>query len=408
MKRRGRQITAAAGVLSLALALPAALLAQDGGGVALTFGLDTRVVYRTNPDLTPGNSGSGTTESNTRLTFGLVSATPQATFTLDAATRLRYGARVTNGQTGLADPSFRIGYARSSAAASFEASASLTRVDLAQDSTVDEFEGANGTRTTRGADLALRWGEDRRVGFGLTGALRDVTYTDAPGEVDYQRLTLGASMRLDLSEVTALTIGLTEARYDPATGDTRDTTGLNATLSLARPNGAFTLTAGADDTPEGTRARFSLGRSIELPTGSLSAEIGVTRGTSGGAALTGALGYAQELPNGQLTANLSRSVQSSEDADTETRVTRASIGYSRGLGDRTRLSLDMGLAESRETATDTRTRNGNAGATVSYDLGQDWVLDGGVRYRLREETGLERARDTSVFLGLRKTVERFY
>jgi hypothetical protein len=385
--------------------------AQDGGGLRVTWGIDNRQFLHSNATLTPGGEDESF-ETNTRLSFGLSSVTPESYFTVDGGARLRYLKFLDGGDStlknGLVSPDIRLSWGRGSAAARIDATAFWRETDLPQDRGLDDFDSLDGQRQDAGGTLAYRWGEDRRWGFGLRASVLDTRFIDAPGEVDRQRAQLGADLRLDLSEATVLTFGLTRNRFDEVGEDPRYSTRASADLSIARPNGSFVIGASADNTLEGTRTGLSFGRSLDLPTGSLAARLGVTRGTDGDLSLTGTLDWSHALPNGQITASLSRGVLSDETTDSETRTTRVSLGLTRELSPRAVLTADFGFAESVDTETGDVTRNGAAGVMVSYDVGQDWLLDAGIRHRMREDPDTERAADNAVFVGLRKSFERQY
>jgi len=98
-------------------------------------------------------------------------------------------------------------------------------------------------------------------------------------------------------------------------------------------------------------------------------------------------------------------VTSGAEDDGERRITRASLGLTQALTPRATLLLNLGLSESRATTGDTVTQNGNASATLRYDLAQDWNLDLGVNHTSRDTDTTDTARDTSVFLGLSRDFE---
>jgi hypothetical protein len=400
-----------AGALALA-GIPVA--AQDGGGAGglrLTWGIDSRQFLHSNATLTPDGEDESF-ESNTRLTFGLSSVTPDSYFTLDAGGRLRFIRLLDGGESTLPDgfvtPDLRLGWGRDSAASRIDANVFWRETDLAQDQGIDDFDGLEGRRQETGGTIAYRWGEDRRWGIGLRASHIDTNFIEAPGETDRQRTLVGADLRLDLNEATVLTFDLARSRFEEAGEDARYTTRLAADIAFARPDGTFVIGTSAEDTPDGTRTGLTFGRNLELPTGSLGARIGATRGEDGDISLTGTLDWTHALPRGGITASLSRGVTADDTTDAETQLTSVSLELTQELTPRAVLSADFGYAESRETDSGDVTRNGAAGLMVSYDIGQDWLLDAGIRHRMRDEPDEPRAADNAVFLGLRKTFERQY
>lgn len=381
---------------------------EAGGGLRMTFGLDTRLETRSNPRFRPGGSESAT-EAVARLSFGLISETRTDRLAFEGGAELRGTLDgPSDTASGLVNPNLRLSYGRSSAGATFDTSLFLRETDLARSDNIDEFDDPAGIRRDVGGNVAFAWGNDAPVGYGLTASHTDTSFADGATEADRRRSSVGATLRLDVSQATSLTFALGRSRFDEDGAETRDTTTASATAAFARPDGALTLGLRAEDTPEGTRSALTAGRSFALPDGALSLGIGVTRGASGDAALSGSVGWSRELPRGQISASLSRDVTSGTEDDSEREITSARLGLTQSLTQRTSLSLNLGLSESRQTADDTTTRNATASATFSHALPQDWALDAGVSYRSREETFEGTARDTQVFLGLRRAFEIRY
>lgn len=376
--------------------------AQDAGGQRLVLGVETRLQSSSNPSLTlPG--GPREAQFSTRLSFGYVTETRLARLALDGSVRLRLRE---TGRNGIVSPQLNLSYGREVAGARLAATLFRRESDLSEDRGFDQFGATSGTRTDTGGTLDLRWGEDRRIGFGLTGSLTDSRFRNAPGEVDRRQSSLGGDIRLGLSDIADLTLGVTRSRFAPVGGVTRITTSYQAGLAFQRPDGELRLTTGLDDTPDGQRRRLLASRSLALPGGgALSARIGATTGTSGGTRMVGGLGYERELPAGRLTADLDRSITSSSETDAEQQITRAALGLSRELTPLTRISLNLGLAESRSTATGIATRNATFDVTLGYLMTEDWTLDLGYRHRQERQAGGPAARDNMIFLGLRRDFE---
>lgn len=403
-RRRGRLALGAA-----LAAIPVALLAQDdGGGVRLTFSVDGRLESRSNADLTPGGD-EPSIEATAGLGFGIVSETRAARLAFEAGGDLRY---VLDGpddlEEGFVNPDLRLSYGRSSADAAFDADVFWRERDLARDRDIDDFDRATGEKQEFGGGLSLRWGETRRVGYGLNADYTETTFSD-PGEADYNRTNLGGSLRLDLSQAAALTFDLNSSRFDSeANEDDRSSLSLDTSLAIARPDGTLTFGLVLDDNEDGLRTGIDVGRSYERPAGGYGYRLGLTRDVEGDLRLTGGLNLAQDLPRGRLTADLSQDVGTASDDDTERFVTRLDIGLTQDLTALTSLSLTGAYAQSLDPRDDSFTRNFDAGATLSHELGQDWLLDAGISYRARDSDDEARAEDTTVFLGLRRAFEVRY
>ncbi len=392
-----------------ALALPAALAAQDdAGGIRLRFGFDNRIEGHSNARFDPG-SEEGSLEAVSRLSFGLSSETRAARIALEGGAQLRQTLDgVSDLDDGLANPSLRLSYARQGAGSAAEGGVFWRETDLARDAAVEDFDRPAGTRSDLGGNLALRWGEGGPVGFGLSAGYTDSHFSGGATEPDRWRMNLGTSLRLDLDAARTLTFGLSQRRFDDTEDDPRDTLRLDAGLAIARPDGGLTLALRLEDTPEGNRAGLTAGRRLDLPDGGLALALGVTQGASGDPQLTGSLSWERELPRGSISAAISRDVTSGTEDDSERRITAARLGLSQALTAQTSLSVGLSLSQSVATAGDDEITNASASATLSRALPQDWSLNAGISHRSRDETAEGTTRDTVLFLGLSRSFERAY
>lgn len=393
--------------------------AQDTGGVVLTFGVAERFETTENLGLDVPSRGR-TNQANTNLSFGIRSETQTSRLAFDVSGVLRaaQGPGHSGTDFGFDGPKLALSYARSAANATLDLKASLSESDIEYLRPLDDFLDENGqivlpedladltgtgTRRNAGLNAAVTWGENAPVGFGLSAGYNALSYsnTTSPGLIDSRRKSLGASMRLDLSQVTRVTVNLKFSRFDDDVprSKSRDTLSLETGLSHDLPTGTLNGSLSAAKTEDGTRLGFSIGRTFDLPNGSLTTNMGLTRAASGGTSLTGSLGYKHELENGQISAQLRRGVQAGGD-DTDRLTTALSLGYSQGLSQASALSLDLSYTENTVTATDSTVRNTSFGATYSHALTEDWGLDLGYRQRIRDADGTGKADSSSVFLSL--------
>lgn len=405
----------------LLFALP--VQAQETGGVLLTFGIEARVETSSNLGLEVPAEGS-TTQGTTRLSFGLLSETPsqRLSFNASAALRAATGPGVDAAQTGLTDPRASLSYRHETASTTIAVSGSVREDDISFLRSLDDFvnedgevelpedlDDLNGTGQRQSQDLsaAIDWGTNSRLGMGLTATINSLNYSDAsPDLFDNRRDGLSARVRLSLSDVTEATLGATASRFtdDDPTSGLRETTSLNADIVHSRPNGTMSAHLSHTQTEDGTRTSLSFGRSMDLPLGSLSATLGVTRGVTGKTGLTGELSYRRDGPNGSLSLRLSSSFLPGSD-DTERQVTALRLGYNHALGPATTLGTTFSYVSSLETETDLVTDNGSFGITLSRQLTSDWTLDTGLRYDMRNEDGVGRATGNTLFLTLRRSFD---
>lgn len=369
-------------------------LAQEVGGVFYSFGIDQSLRHDSNPGLASPSANPRLT-SRTQLSFGVVTQTHSE--------RLAFNAKgvVIAGNTnrkGLSEPSVSLAYQRESAETLLSLSASLRRTEV---DTLDFFladddlggvviTSAIGTGTQEQISYNAKLDFGRNAPFGGTvGFTRtDLTYlgTTDPSLIDSTRDTFRLGLRFNLSDVTTLTANASTLRLNEVGLPASRTNSLSLGLQTDRVNGKIDADVTITDTNSGQRESLSLGRSYELPTGALTARIGLSTRTSGGTALIGSLGWQQTLPNGTLSLSLSQSVTGNASAQ-ETRLTRLGVGYSHQLLPLLSGSFNMGLQDSLDTATSLRTRSTDLSVNMRYAVTADWGLNFGATHRILDKSG---------------------
>ncbi len=299
-----------------------------------------------------------------------------------------------------------------------------------------------GTRASYGFDGTLDLFEDAPVGLALAAGINVLDYSDVTANdlVNTRRSRAAATVVLRFSPVTegrvgvrttvydadnaiethretnTLDVGVTRTISDAATldatlgystvdtftntdprGRTEGVTG-RVGLALDRPNGTATAEITADTTQSGTRTGFRLGRSFELPAGSIGATLGATKAEGGDPKLAGSLTYRRDLPSGGLTARLSRDVRTGND-DTDRLATAATLGLTQRINDVSALGFTLAYLHSDPGGGDTTDRT-SFNATWSRDITADWSLAAGYRYRSRDEDPGGKATSNTVFLTL--------
>ena len=410
MTRRVR-IAATASGLGLAALIALPLLAQDDGGLRLTFGLSARVDATSNPGLTVPR-GPAKNSLSTRLNFGLTDATRAGAVSLAAAGTL--STNTGDGSAiGLVDPDLRFSLRRDAATTSLELLAFLRQSDLdtLRGLILDPGTGAvigdvvgDGTQRQTGGAVTYTFGKGGPWGGTLSAALTDTTYSGTTTEVDNRRSEVGGTLRFALDPATMVTAGLRWSRYDADGSTSRDT--LRPELGLRRdlPAGFASVSLFAEDTEDGTRTGLSFGRSWQFPDGSLSVNLGASRSVTGDFSATGAVDWRKELARSTLNLSLRRDIAAGSN-DAETLVTTASFGLVRAISPLSSVNFGLEASESAETATNLVTRNAALSVTFSQNLQQDWVLDAGITHRLRDESGPGQATSDTAFLELRRNFE---
>lgn len=404
--KRQRALLLAAGV-TLGATAPAALMAQDAGGLQLTFGLDSRIASHSNLDLETDAQSS--TLSDTRFSFGLRKATATSYLDLSAGALLRQQLGGSASYTeGLVNPDLALTFGHENSDASLSGGLSFRETDLSTSQALDDFDSNTGTRRSKGGDLSLLWGRDSRVTWRIGASANYVSYADSPGNEDRRTLSYNTGADMALTETLSLDIGLRRSDYKPDDAEKRVTDTLSADLSTELSNGSMGLSATFADAPEGNRESLSVSRAYELSRGEISASLGVSRGVSGHTGMIGSLTYAHELTDGMLSLDISRSLTTSSETDREVENTRANISLSREITERIGMSMNLGLAKQTYTEEDASdTDRIMAGLSASYALGQDWQATAGLNHISRKEDG-QTDRDNSIYIGIRKTFERSY
>lgn len=385
-------------------------------GIQMNLGVTLGLETQSNRALDPANPGRSTS-ATMGLSLGVLSETRTQRLSFDLGGELRNLSGPGSNGNGFANPSVALNYDRTSAAARLSLSASVRETtldndDLVFDEATQVFTFIDGTATRRSTNLSaqLNWRDDAPLGFGVLARLEDNSFrngtaTGIGGAAlnDTQRLTLGATARLDLNEASQLNVGLNYSEFEEdGTPGTRDTWTLTNALTINRPNGALTIKLNITDTEEGTRVATSVGRSLEYPLGIISGRIGATRGVTGKTFLSGRLTATRALPRGNLNVSLARDVNSGTLEDTEQLSTSVTLGYQHELNALSSLSIDANWAELNQTSTNVDTMNASIGATYRRELTSDWNMNVGVRHRLRDDGVSGEARSNELFLNLRR------
>lgn len=380
---------------------------QDAGGVSFTFGIQQGVYWKDNPDLSIPATGSSFV-GNTVLSFGLVSETQTQRIALSADGTLETG----NGrENGITLPSVELSYRRAVASAALGITAFLSEDDV---SALDFLETTDtlgtpitvsttgtGTRRQTGATAKFDFGVDDPFGGTLSLRRTDTTYigTSDPSLIDNTRTTAGLSFRFDVTEVMTATASLSASRLKDDGAPATNSNGVSVALKQARPDGAYTATIAVAHSISGSRQSLRFGRDLDLPTGSLSVDLGIAHTAAGSTLAIGALTLQRDMLHGSLQLGLSREVTST-DSDTETRLSNLSMGYTHEITPTLGLTVSAALRNSHETSTGLETTSTNLSANLQQQLAQDWGLNFGATHRISDKDISGRAKSSSVYLNL--------
>lgn len=397
---------------AVAVLISTAALAQEGNGRLLTFGISQNFSWADNPGLAIPSEGTRL-RADTQLSFGAVFEGPRDLLTFDSGLALRGQDDGSGFDFGVENPSAELGYKRSGATSSFTASAFFRESDLAEGLALSEEDGLpvlvleNGSARVTGGRLGYSFGDGEPFGGTLRAGLTDTDYTGTtdPDLVDNRTVTAGIGLHFSLNEVTEATLDIDHRVYDEA-GAAPDESSTTVAAGLVRtlPRGSLRARLSTTFDEDGSRSGLSFGRSIDLPNGALSLDLGLTESEGAGFDLTGALAYQQELPRGGLSARLSRAVTTDAGND-ETLVTALSLGLTQELTPRMGLNMGADWSRSEDTASGSVTDTTSLNAALNYALTPDWNLNLGATHRMRDEDGIGRAESNSVFLSVGRTFE---
>lgn len=409
--RLRRALWTGAAASCCAIGLPVAAQNAETGGLLWNFTFAQGLVSETNPGLARPDAPTDTF-TRTDLSFDLSSITRTSSLTFSASGALEYGDV---DPEGFKDTNLALSYGQQAANAAISTDIFFSETDvddLAFALGVDQFGNPTvittpdtGTRQQYGGGLSYEWGTNGPLGATLALRRVETDYVDTtdPGLVDSTRDSASLVLRFDLNPVTSLSLRASTSRLDEvgvAGTSVTDTLGLS--MRTLRPDGDLSLALLATDTDDGTRTRLTLGRTYELPNGSLEATFGVEDSAFGGTGVTGSVNYRIAGPSSVLSFGLLHDV-TQDSRDTETRRTNVSVGLEQVLTNRLTGTLDLNLRDSEVTQTGLGTLTASLSAGVSYAVTEDWSLAASASHRIEEEDGLARADSTRVSLSIQRT-----
>ena len=452
-----RLIVSAAFAGGMAAAL-GPLLAQEDDGLRQRLRIDQTFGTGKNIGLEIPAEGR-TSLSVTRLTYGLESETryQKLAFALGGALRFGSVAQGNNIDTGFTDPLVGLRYSREAANAlvSFSADYRQTDISLAaplwtfldDDGIVrpprdfSDIQGSGKRRQYR-LNATFETGREAPVGLVFTAAANGTRYVNPtdPTLTNYDNANIGVSTLFRFDAATTGFVDLRYATYEnenilPTDRETQtvelgfdrdfsassrltarigytdvDTTqggvrtkqsGPSGRLGYNRDlvNGNFDTTFTLTQNQDGQRGTLRFTRSVELPLGSLSANIGLTSFDSTSPRVIGGLNWQYTMPSSRLNLRLNRDVF--VDANDEDRFTTAFLaGYTYEINAVSSISADLSLWDSEAGTTTNGVQRGDLVITYEYELTEDWNLNTGIDFRMRDEQTVGTAKSTAVFFGI--------
>jgi hypothetical protein len=432
------------GTAVVALVAGAPVLAQDGGGLLLTFGISERIEMSENAALAVPSSGR-LTASTTSLSFGLSSETQTQVLRLGLSGALRLENGVVVDQFD--NPGMTAFYSLTGANSALVLQAEAARSLLAQVEPSDEDPDPQGpgSRTSASASARLDLGTEGPLGLTLEASRSATDFSaDAIGQSDsgttayaataHLRFASGGAARLraaqtvyqeqnidDLQrETTDYALGWTQplssiltldAEIGQQRVDTFELGGLvdrtegvtgHVGLSLELASGTAGVSLAQSNEPGAVRQTLSAQRTFDLGNQLVALSLGATRLDDAEAALIGNLSWSYEAPAGGLSLDLGRS---SDGGGLNSAVTNdhLSLGLSRNLSPSDRLGLSLRAARIDDSAAALIERM-DLTASYSRDLGPDWLMTLGASMTRRDEAGVS-AESSLLFLSLSRSFE---
>lgn len=456
MQRRGpfffTTLTVSAGLLCGSAIY---VLAQDGqGGLNATLDVTQSLRASDNPEFEVGDTASSL-RSVTTLGVGLSSQTRSQNFSLNFGGSLEADSEADNSFDAV-DPFAALNYGYETRQQIFSFGANYTESDvnrsvpLLSDTNfvTEDLILDSGTEIQTRYDFSYEIGREAPLGFSLDLSQIDrefegTTDTDLLNSV---RQNASASLRFDLSRVTTVTLTGRYADVEAEGTQTDRTThgvdaslatalrdGLNATarisydsvdvtdfigntpdvrseegpglgLGLEREvtNGTYTFSFDSDVGENGRRSTSRVGRSLQLPTGELSASAGVTKTEGFSANPVFGLNYLHALPSGSLSVDFSQSASADADSD-ETLNSQLQVSYDQRINALSSWSVALTLLDSAAQATTGEdTRRIDLNASYSHEITRGWNMVGGYTYSSQDNDGGDDRSSNTVFLNLEK------
>lgn len=422
-----------------------AVRADPGFEARLTLSQGLKSIEKSGGTIEPGDEGF---RSTTALDFGLTSVTSYQRFGIGVGADLDYipdAADTFSTSREVAN----LGYEIQSRQSQFNIDLGYRSVDIEDSVFLDELTGEDviaddGRREIVSISSALLMGREAPLSFSLRQQqsesrytdttdpdLRDSTSRSVAAELglrvsplvtlkadaswsDYdqdgpdgnwrttRRAGLGASYQL--SPITALSAGINYSTN--RTDDQDDSDGLGYSLGLrqTRPNGTVDLSLSSFETVNGTRSEFSLGRSLDFSWGVASLAVGASKtgGFEAQPTINGRIDYTLDKLSSFNLALSQAAVTGSENE--ETIRTQLSVGYSREMTPRSRLTGKLQLSD-RDVLGSTSEDQSVLRADLAYahEIGQDWNLVSGYEYSRTDREILEDRKSSTLFLKLEKT-----
>jgi len=419
-------VTALCGVAGAILLAPFTAIAQENaGGLLMKLRLGERFVQRETESPDVAFDGT-TTQLITDLDLSLRSETRTQMVELTFGTGYRFfeGPTTDGLEQNFVDPTLRLTYKQVAARSSLQTSLTAMQVDLADVSPFtlsDAPDGGlvrdfsqltdGGTRTALSFGGTYTWRDDAPFGISVDFDVSNIAYRDLPSGStldDSLALALRPSARFDLSPVLQANLGLRYTTTDFATAPDVTRYGIDASASLAQPNGSIDLRFSSSDGDGGVQNTLGLSRTYELPRTTARFGLGLSQAAESDVYVTGSASlkhdFAADSAFGSLTATANRDV-AIDGRSNEEILTSLSLSTDYAITPVARLLLSADVGQAEEARTGTTVDQSALNLSLRYDLSDAWQATAGLRTTHRDPSDIAPTTRTTLSLGVSRSFE---
>lgn len=432
------------------------LATGTGSGLSVTLDYLTSLRHDNNLRLTDPSLGSTTWWENT-LALSVLRQASDSTLALDLSGLYRIANEPIIGtESSFSDPSAQLAYQRTRSNSQLGLILDYTEQDLAfnrsltdtnLDGIIDSSDviGTVGDRINTNANLNWAVGLNAPLGFLFDYSHRERRYkntidpglfenssdiftattlfrispvlqanlrvnyddfsADDSAQTDRQTTTVSAGGTYNISATTNVSADAGYTRVDDTqratnTNDVTEDFVWNFAWNKALSDGTADFRINQSFGVNGSRLNAVAGRSYQRTNGSLSFNVGFTRGPFDEVTPIGEINYSYLLPSSRIGATIQRRVGTSTDS-LETRQTLAFLTYDYFINPVSALSFSLDVVDQATEGTGSsnpRTR-GTFNASYSRAITRDWAMNVGYQYERDDQNGFT-ASSSSVFLTL--------
>ena len=227
--------------------------------------------------------------------------------------------------------------------------------------------------------------------------------------VDRETTGIGAQLNLVVTPISTVNMSLSYDKIERSGTQTGANSGLSGGSGWSRemPNGTLGLSYRSDvaSNQDGRRSVLTLSRSLDLPRGALSAQVGLTGAGSLGTNPLVSLSYNHEFPTAALGISVSQSLTTDNNNNEEINTTLRA-NYNREINDMSSFGLSGSVFDSNElSATGNDAQRIDLSVTYRHDLPRDFGLVGGITHSRSSEDGRSDRSSNTVFVGLQRSFD---